>query len=362
MRAAPDGVLTIAFSLTTLEDYRRSGQLARLRRIVERYADVFSRVYLCTADTKDFTRELGIAKVWHLGMPDIPARRYLSLILLPVLHWRALKETSVVRTFNTPGGLTGALVRRLSGACVFVSYGYSWPEFVARGSKIKGWLARHIERLCLAAADQIIVATADQRTLLAKRLVGKPILLLPNFVDTSLFRPRDRRASEVSPTLLAVGRLEPQKNYPLLFDALEQLAGRLAELRVLVVGDGRLRLALQGEAERRSLPVEFAGSRPFEELPGLYAGCWAYVLSSDYEGLPKALLEAMACGAPCVGTNVAGTRDVIAHDVNGLLVPPGDAAALAAALVRLKQEPGLRRRLGQAARATIEAQYPRTPS
>jgi len=94
-----------------------------------------------------------------------------------------------------------------------------------------------------------------------------------------------------------------------------------------------------------------------DDMPALFAGVDAVVLPSYREGLPKGLIEAAACALPLVTTDVPGCREVVSHEQDGLLVPVKDGAALARAIARLQDEPALRERLGQAARAKALAEF-----
>jgi glycosyltransferase involved in cell wall biosynthesis len=350
--------LALVLSPFTLEDCRQAGQLGRFRRILERYARAFDSVYVLTADKTDLTAELGVSKAWHLGMPRwVPASRYLSLLLLPILHRRTLARVTVVRTLNTSAGITGSMIRRLSGASVLVSYGSSWADFASEGSRASGRIATLIENRSLRSADELIVATPAQRDYLSDLHPGKPVHLLPNFVDTGMFCPVRTTDPSAPPLLLYVGRLERQKNLPLLFDALEAAAPRIPGLRLAIVGEGPLRLQLESDAHNRELPVEFTGDVPNESLPLLFSRAFAFVLPSDSESQSTSLLEAMSSGTPCVATNVPGPRDLITDRLSGLLVPAGDPAAFANAILRLHREPSLRSRFGIEARRFVVSRY-----
>jgi glycosyltransferase involved in cell wall biosynthesis len=101
--------------------------------------------------------------------------------------------------------------------------------------------------------------------------------------------------------------------------------------------------------------VEFAGSQ--NDIPAqLHRGSVA-VLPSNWEGMPNAVLEAMACGLPCVATRVSGSEDIIQHGINGLLVEPQDYESLAKALLTLLRDPILAKKYGHAARIRIEQHY-----
>jgi glycosyltransferase involved in cell wall biosynthesis len=132
-------------------------------------------------------------------------------------------------------------------------------------------------------------------------------------------------------------------------------AGRAAALAV--VGDGPLRAALAESAERLGVAshVELLGDRA--DVRDVLAALDVFVLPSRTEGMSNALLEAMATGLPVVATAVGGTPEVIADGSSGLLVPVDDPAAMAAAIVRVLDDPSLAGRLGAAARQTVEERY-----
>ena len=122
----------------------------------------------------------------------------------------------------------------------------------------------------------------------------------------------------------------------------------------LLAGDGPLRDALRGRIDRADLAsrVHLLGAR--RDVPSLLRAADVFVFPSLTEGLPNALLEAMACGCPIVTTDVPGCRDLITAGETGLIVPFGDVAALSSAIVRLLDDRGLARQLGAHAAATVE--------
>jgi rhamnosyl/mannosyltransferase len=164
------------------------------------------------------------------------------------------------------------------------------------------------------------------------------------------------RRDRPGPLLLFVGRLVAYKGVSVLVDAM-----RAIEATAIVVGSGPLASALEDRA--RGLPpgrVVFAGEVADDELLALYHACDAFVLPSvtRAEAFGMVQLEAMACGKPIVSTNLpSGVPWVNRDGVSGLVVEPGDAGALAAALRRLVGDVELRTRLGRAARARVEAEF-----
>jgi glycosyltransferase involved in cell wall biosynthesis len=127
--------------------------------------------------------------------------------------------------------------------------------------------------------------------------------------------------------------------------------------RLLIVGAGSLKEQIQWIARELDLQesVKFLGLH--YNVIHLLQQAWGFVLPSRWEGLPNALLEAMACGLPCIATRVSGSEDLIQNDVNGLLVENEQPADMARALQRIIMEPELAQRLGNEARATIIRDY-----
>jgi len=151
------------------------------------------------------------------------------------------------------------------------------------------------------------------------------------------------------PTLVFAGRLTAQKSLELALDACAR-----AGVRLVVVGDGpeRARLEALGGAD-------FVGARPRGEVLELFRAADASILSSSWENFPHGVVESLAAGTPVIATAVGGVAEVVADGENGLLVPSGDAAALAAAIRRYLEEPGLAERLRAAAAPSVE-RYSRT--
>jgi glycosyltransferase involved in cell wall biosynthesis len=167
------------------------------------------------------------------------------------------------------------------------------------------------------------------------------------------------------PLLLSVGRLQPKKGFPVLLEACALLRERGVEFRCVIVGEGLEWDRLQQMCQERCLTeaVMFAGALTQEELWPLYTAADAFALpcvvtpEGDRDGLPNAILEALAMGRPVVTTPVSAIPEVIVDGVTGLLVPPGDAAALADALERLLADADLRQRLGQQGQARVREQF-----
>ena len=188
------------------------------------------------------------------------------------------------------------------------------------------------------------------------------IFTIRNGVDLDLFgRPGSKEALcgdlgvAAGSTLIAtVGRLVEAKGHRYLIDAARQVVSHFPDAHFLIVGDGELRPELEGQAAILGVAdhVHFLGTR--KEVAGLLTASDLFVLPSLWEGLPVALLEAMAAAKPIVATAVAGTDETIIPGQTGLLVPPGDSLVLAVSISRLLREPAKATAMGQAARRHIE--------
>jgi glycosyltransferase involved in cell wall biosynthesis len=181
-------------------------------------------------------------------------------------------------------------------------------------------------------------------------------LLIPNGVDTTRFFPSSLEASH-SQTVICMARLTYQKGIDVLLQAWHFVHKELPEARLIIAGTGPLQTQLADMVQTLRLgeSVKFVGlQRNVAEL--LHRGSIA-TLPSRWEGMPNAILEAMACGLPVVATRVSGSEDVITHEVNGLLVEPEDSQALAQALSALLRDPARASAYGKAARETIEQNY-----
>ncbi|MDQ2805593.1 MAG: glycosyltransferase [Chloroflexota bacterium] len=226
------------------------------------------------------------------------------------------------------------------------------------------WLDRLLYRL----GDAVVVPSAASKRLLMQ-LEGLPahaLSVVYNGVDTAQFAghavtPAIRRTLGLDPTALligSVGRLSADKGgQDVLIRAVAQLRQTQPQVGLVFIGDGPLRPSLTGLAAQlgQTAAVQFTGVRP--DVAQLLGALDLFVLPSLHEALPIAVLEALAVGLPVVTTRVGGVPEVVQDGVTGVLVPPGDAAALAAALARLIADPAGAARLAAAGQARVRADF-----
>ena len=179
-------------------------------------------------------------------------------------------------------------------------------------------------------------------------------------VDTGLYQLTEPRPEPRPFTLLSAGRLDPVKGFPVLLEAMALLCRRGLEVQLRVAGGGGMMDWLERRRRELGIPddrVIFEGWKSGDEMPALYARADAFVLASFAEGIPVVLMEAMARGVPCIATAVHGTPELVVHRETGLLVAPGNAEALADAVVQLIEDRELRLRLATAGRRMVLERY-----
>ncbi|MEI6634084.1 MAG: glycosyltransferase [Chlamydiota bacterium] len=257
-----------------------------------------------------------------------------------VLAAKALNKRVVVKI--ACGGAFGDIagMRRLKGARVLLAISTRADRFVAVSRETGD------ELRAIGVREALIAA-------------------IPNFVDTGAFRPARaaekaalRRALGLPPSgaiVASVGRLSPQKELACLLDAWARL-GDDRGAALVVVGDGASRAELECMAGELGIAARVRFLGPRRDVAGILRACDSFVLHSLSEGMPNALLEAMACGLPCAAANVGGVKDLVRDGENGLLVEPSNPEALAEALKAILDDGERAGRMGAAARETVERQ------
>lgn len=216
----------------------------------------------------------------------------------------------------------------------------------------------------MARAEFVVTCTGANKTHLDARLPAgtAPVRAIYHGLDTSLFAPgRGPRAGQ-RPRILSVGRFVEKKGFTYLVEACAILRDRGVDFECVMVGGAdayldrvreRIReLRLEGTVEIRNAVTQQQLKEIYDEST-LFALPCQVLDNGDRDGIPNVLAEAMAMKLPVVSTNISGIPEIVQSGVNGILVPPKDATALADAMARVLGDTGLQRRLGEQARATI---------
>jgi len=267
------------------------------------------------------------------------------LLIQLVRHLREHFYT-IVHTHNSITGVVGRLAARIARVPVIVhtTHGFHFHENMGALQRLpyvaaERWFARWCDVLLFQNREELEdVHGLNLRPRHGAYLVG-------NGIDLSRFRPRLSPPVNPRPVLFCVARLEPVKNHEMLFCALEILRRRFDPV-LWLVGEGPDQARYEADLRRRGLAdaVEFLGYR--YDIPELTAAADIAVLTSVKEGIPRALMQAMAVGLPVVATDVKGSREVVVDGKTGFLVPLDDAEALAERLGILLESGELRREMG----------------
>ena len=244
----------------------------------------------------------------------------------------------------------GAVIHAMSGlGYVFVS--------AERRAALLRLLTRPVFRAVTAGygTRMIFQNTEDRQLFVGSGMISseKTMLIRGSGVDVKVFAPQAEALND-RPVVLFAGRLLWQKGIGEFAEVARRLRG-MARFRVVGYEEATSPLSVsasQLQAWADEGLIEWLGKR--DDMPQVYAGSNIVCLPSTYgEGVPKVLIEAAACGRACVTTDTPGCREIVRHDVNGLLAPPKDIDALAAAVERLIIDPDLRQRMGAKGRQIV---------
>ena len=281
-----------------------------------------------------------------LGRLLMPAAQ---LVIVPIRLWRASGGADIIHAhlasywgFYLPM-IAVALVRQLRGVPVVASYhGGKAAEFVPANRRTVLPLLKRLDALIASSAFTGRVFEG----------LGLRPVIIPNVVELEHYQPNppghgsSRLASPDKPALLWIKSMDSAGNPSLMVEAFARVHQALPGATLKMIGDGVLREEAQAQAKTLDAPIDFAGRVSYTMLKESYAQADVFVISSAVDNQPCTLIEASACGIPVVATAVGGIPDMVHDGVDALLTPPGDAAALADAVLRVVQQPELARSAG----------------
>lgn len=288
-------------------------------------------------------------------------------VLRHVLKTARSRQADLLLCHGSKAGFIGRAAGRFLGLPAI--YRQASMPFLRRVQGGKAPLYWGLEHLAGRFGGRLVAITEHARRETLARRVVKPgaIRVIRTGIDTARFRPRGIRAAVAAefgldparPVVGWLGRLEPQKA-PLDYLAALRIAAPLhPAAQFVIAGEGSLQGAVEQQLASGGLPGNVR-LLPWQNDPAhAFQAMDIFAMSSLWEGLPLTLLEAMACGCAPVSTAVDGCSEAVAHGESGLLVPPGDPAAMAAALDSLLADPAHRRACAQAARQRVQALFDR---
>lgn len=204
-------------------------------------------------------------------------------------------------------------------------------------------------KICSRKVNGFVFQTENARAWYGKAIKKSKTSIIPNAVNPLFIRPR--YTGEKRKVIAGVGRLNEKKNFSLLISAFAKLANKYSDYDLIIFGEGNKRKSLEALVSELELNdrVFFPGNVP--DIVHEIEKCYMFVLSSNIEGMPNALIEAMALGLPCISTDCpsGGPRFLIQDGINGFLVPVGDMEKMVNAMDILLNNDDLARKMGESA-------------
>lgn len=286
----------------------------------------------------------------------------------PLGCWRLFRHFrrgrfDVVHAHSSKAGGLGRAAARMARVpvVVYTPHAFAFQQKAKAGA---GTLYLLLERLARRWTDALVCVSEGERDLAVRRGVAVPgrTFVIPNGVELAA---ADRHLSAVPPAVGGghgevvgcVADLRPQKGLQHLVAAAGIVLRRRPRTTFLLIGSGEMGPALEALIEAHGIGANFKIITAGPPLWEYYARMDVFVLTSLWEGLPYALLEAMAMRRPVVATDVDGSREAVRDGRSGYLVPPGDAEATAAAILRLLEDASLRAAMGAEGRRAVERDY-----
>lgn len=299
---------------------------------------------------------------------------------IDVVWSQSVAAASVARTLDRRGPALAPIIHG-TGPEVMASIVSAFRRARARPPVVRSFrrLARHL--LNYATVDHAVYRRADvviavSRTVADSvrrwyRVPPARLAVVANAIDPETFRPMPGRRAALRATwdvrdtdtvLLSVGILSDQKGVDVAIEALARLRARGRRARLVVVGDGPFRPALERLARARAVTeaVTFVGALAYDDTAPYYAASDIFLFPTlRVEAFGVVTIEAMAAERPVVVSRIGATPEIIDEGVTGFLVPPGDVDALVARITRLAEDPALARAMGQRGRARVLAAFTR---
>ncbi len=294
-----------------------------------------------------------------------PVKDLLAFVQL----WRIIKayRPDIIHTNSTKAGVLGRLAGRMIGVPVIIHtiHGHVFHSYF---NPVISYLFRLIERFSALCSHKVItVGELQRRDILqykvgnSRKVISIPIgLELEPLLTCERYRGQLKRELGLDENILVVGivaRLFPVKGHDLFLEAAAKVQKEFSPVKFIIVGGGELEEPLKHKVKKLQMErdVFFLGYRG--DLPEIYADLDVVVLSSYNEGLPVSIIEAMAAAKPVVATEVGGVRELVQHEETGYVVPPGNANALAEAILKLIKDPSKRHVMGTQGRQHVNSQF-----
>ena len=354
-----DTILTLFFTGgVSLKTWAEIGNLDRELEIYKRLSKKLKEVSMVTYGGKGdrvYAKDLGeinlLSTTWH----NNPKLTILHLLLkyLPQIY-----KSDILKTNQIPGSEIPIWIKKHFGKKLIVRCGYLHSYFIKNQSKDQKTIneAIQLEKKAFSCADMGIVTSSWQRDIVIKQYNVEPakIKVIPNYVITDVFMQHPEIQKKYD--LIFVGRSGSQKNISNLLKTIQYLKTKNKNISLIMIGGCCDNNEIREIINQYRLNVTFKGNIPNFKLPYFFNQAKVFILPSYYEGHPKALLEAMSCELPCVGSDVVGIKEDIQHMKTGYLCKT-DYKSIANAIETVLSDDLLQKKIGENAREYILKKY-----
>jgi glycosyltransferase involved in cell wall biosynthesis len=347
--------------LNILHIYQNSkigGVQQQLLSLLKAYnREVFNPIFCCLGPKEEIGKEIEGIGIDCISLNRSRYSRFSLKIVIDLHRLMKKKHIHLVRTHRYRSNLYGRLAAFLTGVPVIVASVHD------NYRKDKRPVRRVINRILSKITDKIVAVSEEVKKDIIQydKIEPSKVVVIPNGIDTEKFNPKGNYAdirkefSIKEDTIVAgfIGRIVPAKGLEYLIDSIPHVKGEFNNIKLLIVGEGSLVKRLREQAKEKKVydSIIFAGRR--RDIPDILSCIDVFVMPSIAEGLPNALLEAMAMAKPIIATEVGGIPEVIKNRFNGILVPPRDIRALATAIKELTGNAQVAAKMGQAARDLV---------
>ena len=300
---------------TKLKKLEENGNLIKEITPINVLAQYFNQIFLFTYGKKDKDLKSKLKpNIKIISKPLLIPSRYYKYIY-PFLFFNIIKKSHFLKTNQINGSEAAIIAKKINPkAKLIIRTGYTASLFDKQGGKDPSINLKREKKAYKKCDFALVTSQADKDYIIKKFSLSKEkIKVIANYVDTDLFKPISLEKYENK--IIFIGRFyNPEKNITSLIEALK---GSGIELDI--IGRPKNTSGIENLSKENKVKINFLGIIPNEQIPEILNQYKIFVLPSLYEGMPKALLEAMSCGLACIATNVAGNREVIKDNENGLL-------------------------------------------
>jgi len=293
-----------------------------------------------------------------------------ALALSRLVSFYRRYRPDIVHTHASKAGILGRAAARIAGVPIVLHTAHGWGFRPSQSFVVRS-LYETLERWCAAASDRIAVVSKPTFDAAVERGIGPPekfvvirdAIELDRYQADPVLREAKRRELGFGPEHFVFGfvsRLSPPKDAESVVRAFARIAARHPNARLVVVGDGELRVGTERAIAELGIVdrVHMAGLR--KDVPAFLSAFDAFVLVTAWEGLPRVLPQALAAGLPIITTAVDGTPEAVREGESGFLIPVGDFETLVDRMDRLAADPARAKRMGEAGKPLVEEFSART--